>query len=96
MLDGVVALDVQGQGLGADEPSNALGARRSGEGASVLVDTVAVQVLSDTSEVEAISHGVGAGGGNVINVSEDRVEERSRVTELGQLEEEGNDSNVTS
>jgi hypothetical protein len=96
MLDGVVALDVQGQRLGADEPSNILGARRSGEGARVLVDTVTVQVLSDASEVKAISHGVSAGGGNVTNVSEDRVEERSGVTELGQLEEESNDSNVTS
>lgn len=40
MLDGVVALDVQRERLSAEEPDNILRARRSGEGACVLVDTV--------------------------------------------------------
>lgn len=91
MLDGVIALDIQRQRGGADVPGNILGARRSGEGASVLVDAMAVQVASDASEVQGIGLGVSAGSGNVINVGEDGVKQRSRVAELGQLEDESND-----
>lgn len=93
MLDSVVALDIQRQGLGAKEPGNILRARGGSEGAGVLVDAVRVQVSRQGSEVEVVGLGVGTRSGNVVNVSEDRVEERSGVTELGQLEDEANNSN---
>lgn len=96
MLDGVVALDVQGERLGAEEPGNALGAGRGGQGAAVLVDTVGVQVLGETREVQTVGGGVSARGSNVIDVSEDAVEERERVAELGQLEDEADDGDGTS
>lgn len=95
LLHSVVALDIQGQGLGAEEPGDALRARRSGERAIVLVDAVGVQVGSQGREVHVAGLGVGSRGGNVINVSEDRVKQRSGVTELRQLENEANDGNGT-
>lgn len=93
MLDSVVALDIQRQGLGAKEPGNILRARGGSEGAGVLVDAVRVQVSRQGSEVEVVGPSVGTRSGNVVNVSEDRVEERSGVTELGQLEDEANNGN---
>ena len=96
LLDGVEALDVQRQGLGAEEPSDALTAGRGGEGAIVLVDAVGVKVGSQTGEVKVTGLGVGTRGSNVLNVSEDRVEQRSGVAELGQLEDEANDGDRTS
>lgn len=96
MLDGVVALDVQGEGLSAEEPGNALGAGRGGQGAAVLVDAVGVQVLGQAREVQSIGSGVGARGGDVIDVSEDSVEEGERVAELGQLEDEADNGDGTS
>lgn len=96
MLHGVVALDVQRQRLSAEEPSDALRAGRGGERAGVLVDTVRVQVASQGREVQVVGHGVSTGAGNVIDVSEDRVEKRSRVTELGKLEDEADNGNVAS
>jgi hypothetical protein len=95
VLDGVVALHIQRQGLGAEEPGNILRARGSGKGAGVLVDTVRVQVSSQGSEVEVAGLGVGARSGNVINVGENGVEETGGVAELGQFEDEGNNSNGT-
>ena len=44
------------------------------------------------SEIEVIGLGVGTRSGNVVNVGEDRVEERSGVAEIGQLEDEANNS----
>lgn len=96
MLDGVVALDVQGKGLRAQVPDDALGARRGGQGSSVLVDAVGVQVGSQTRKVQVVGLGESTGGGNIINVGKDGVEERSRVTELGKLENEANDGDIAS
>jgi hypothetical protein len=96
VLNGIVALDVQRQRLSAEEPSDTLGAGRGGKGARVLVDTVGVQVASQGREVQVVGHGKSAGGGNVIDVSEDRVEKRSGVTELGQLEDKSNNGNIGS
>jgi hypothetical protein len=93
VLDSIVALDIQRQGLGAEELGNILRARGSSEGAGVLVDAVRVQVSHQGSEVEVIGLGVGTRSGNVVNVGEDRVEERSGVAEMGQLEDEANHSN---
>lgn len=93
MLDGVVTLDVQRERLSAEEPGNILRARRSGEGAGVLVDTVRIQVSSQGSEIEMVSLGVGARSGNVVNVGEDGVEEGGRITELGQFKDKTNNSN---
>jgi hypothetical protein len=96
VLNGIVALDVQRQRLSAEEPSDTLGAGRGGKGTRVLVDTVGVQVASQGREVQVVGHGKSAGGGNVIDVSEDRVEKRSGVTELGQLEDKSNNGNIGS
>jgi hypothetical protein len=93
VLDSVVALNVQREGLSAEEPGNILGARRSGERAGVLVDTVRLQVGSQGSEIEVASLGVGARGSNVVNVGEDGVEEGGGLTELRQLEDKANNSN---
>jgi hypothetical protein len=93
VLDGVVALNVQREGLSAEEPGNILRARGGGEGARVLVDTVRLQVSSKGSEVEMASLSVGARGGNVVNVGEDGVEEGGGVTKLGQFEDKANNSN---
>lgn len=93
VLDSVVALDVQREGFSAEEPGNILRARRSGERAGVLVNTVRLQVSSQGSEIEVASLGVGAGSGNVVNVGEDGVEEGGGITELRQFEDKANNSN---
>ena len=93
MLDGIVALDVQRQRLGAQVPGNTLGARWSGEGAGVLVDAVISQVLGQIGEVQRTNLGECARCSNVIYMSKDRIEQRSRIAVLGQLKEETDDSN---
>jgi hypothetical protein len=74
MLDGVIALDIQGQGLCAEIPGNTLGAGRGGERTVVLVDAVGIQVAGEGSEVEVAGLGVGTRSGNIFNVGKDRVE----------------------
>lgn len=96
LLDGVVALHVQRQRLGAQVPGHALSAGGSGERATVLVDPVRVQVSGQTGEVQGTGPGVGARSGDVVEVGEDRVEEREGVAELRELEEETDDGNVGS
>lgn len=96
VLDSVVALHVQGKRLGAQVPGNTLRARRSGKRAVVVVDTVGVEMGSQGREIKGAGLGVSARSGNVVDVSEDRVEERSGVTELGKLKDESNDSSITS
>lgn len=94
LLDSVVALDIERQRLSGDVPGNTFSARRSGEGARVVVDTVGVEVVDQTGEAQLVSVGVGARSGNVTEVREDRVEQRERVAELRELEEKANNGNI--
>lgn len=96
MLDGVVALNVQRQGLGAEVPGHALRAGRSSERAVVLINTVGVQVPGECSEIELAGLSVGTRSGNVVNVGKDRVKQGGGVTELGELEDEANDGDGAS
>jgi len=96
VLDSVVALHVQRKGLGAQIPGNTLGAGRSGKRAIVVVNAVGVEVGSQGREVKGAGLGVSTRSGNIVDMSEDRVEQGSGVTELGKLEDEADDSSVTS
>lgn len=94
LLDRVIALHVQRQRFGAQVPGHALRAGGSGQRACVLVDPVRVQVSGQTGEVQGSGRGVGARGGDVVEVGEHRVEEREGVAELRELEEEAEDGDV--
>ena len=82
VLNSVVALHIQRQGLGAQIPGNTLRARGGGESAVVVVDAVGVEVSSQTREVKGTGLGVSTGSGNIVDMSEDGVEQRSGVTKL--------------
>lgn len=96
MLNSIVALDIQGKGLCAEEPLDVLRAGRGGERAGVLVDTVGVQVSSQGREVQVAGLSEGARGGNIIDVGENGIEERGGVTELGELENKADNGNIAS
>lgn len=51
---------------------------------------------SESGEVEGVGLGEGTGGGNILDVSEDGIEKRSGVAELGKLENEADNSDITS
>jgi hypothetical protein len=87
-LDRIIRLHINRQRLGADDPRNALAARRGGERARVLVDAVRMKVVDQPREVEGAGLREGSGLGYGVEVGEDGVEERGGVAERGELEEE--------
>lgn len=91
LLDLVVTLHGERERLGAEVPHNLLSARRGGKGTGVLVDSVTVEVIQKAPEVQLASRSGSAGIGDIIDGSENRVEEGNRVADLRELKEEADD-----